>query len=153
MIEPRQLSLRFRRCNALCVIGQKLLNPSGQPLVKHGCEIREQGSNRFCDGVEENLNWSGASAVPRQAHVFSALNHGAMGLLDEQRTIQQTPENDFRLVLSTQTSNEAIAGVEKRLMVIENAGFSSVIDGAYSPNGMKGVLDHQRFPFFRHLLI
>ena len=153
VIESGQGRRGLGRRNAVGVVGQEGLHPIAQPSLQFLDEIGEQGHHRLGDGVEQHVHGSRAPTVPSQAHVFRSLNHGPVGLFNEQRTVEQPPKDDLRLVLPAQSVHEAVASVQEGLMVIQYTRFSSIVNGTDSPNSMERVLHHQWFSLFRDLLV
>ena len=135
------------------MIGQEGLDPIAQPSLKFLNEIGEQTHHRLGDGIEQHVHGSRPPTVPSQAHVFCSLNHGPMGLFNEQRTVEQTTEDDLRLVLPAQSIHETVASVQEGLMMIQYTRFSSIVNGTDAPNSMERVLDHQWFSLLRYLLV
>ena len=153
VVESGQVRFRLSRKNALAVIGQEFLHPIAEQAVKRLNEVGEEGFHGFSDGVEQHIHRRWAPPVPRQTHVLRSLNHGSVGLFNEQRSIEKSAEDHLCLILPTQTGHQSIPSIEEGLVMVEHTGFAGVIDGPDAPHGVKGVLHHQGFALFSHLLI
>ena len=84
VIETGQRCCDLGRRDAIRVVGQEVLHPIAQPSLQFLNEIGEQGGHRLSDGVEQHVHGSRSPSVPGQAHVFCSLNHGPVGLFNEQ---------------------------------------------------------------------
>ena len=145
VVEPGQGRRSLGRRNAIRVIGQEGLHPIAQPSLQFLNEIGEQANHRLGDGVEQHVHGSRPPAVPGQSHVLRSLNHGTVGLFNEQRTVEQTAKDDLRLVLPAQSVHEPVSSVQEGLMMIQHTCLSSIVNGTDPPNSVEGVLHHQWF--------
>ena len=75
-----------------------------------------------------------------------------MGLFNEQRPIEKSAE-DHLLDLAHPNGHQSIPSIKEGLVMVEHTGFAGVINGPDRPHGVKGVLHHQGFALFSHLLI
>ena len=57
------------------------------------------------------------------------------------------------MVLTAKPGNKAISSLDERIVMVQHPGFSGVVRGPNAPYGVQGVVDHQRRPFLRYLLI
>ena len=76
-----------------------------------------------------------------------------MRLFNEQRAIEQSIEHHLGVVLPSKTRDQAISGLEKQVVMVEHPCIPSVVNGTDAPNGVEGVLNHQRLALFRDLLV
>ncbi len=153
VVEPGQGRRGLGRRDAVGVVGQEGLHPITQPSLEFLNELGEELHHRLGDGVEQHVHGSRPPTVPGQSHVLRSLNHGTVRLFNEQRTVEQTTEDDLRLVLPAQSVHETIASIQEGLMMIQNARFSSIINGTNAPNSVERVLHHQWFSLLRDLLV